>query len=117
MKTVSGLLAGVVNRSQHDINTQRTMSDACAGEAAFFEGNPSYLEVASQCGTPALARALTRILVDHIRAVLPHLRSRLEDALSRRVVELQVYGAEPPGHTSAQKYVRRFKGVSGVCLS
>ena len=93
---------GVVNRSQHDINTQRTMADACAGEAAFFEAHPSYLEVASQCGTPALARALNRILVDHIRAVLPQLRAKLEDALSRRVVELQVYGAEPPGHTSAQ---------------
>ena len=78
------------------------MSDACAGEAAFFEGHPSYLEVASQCGTPALARALNRILVEHIRSVLPTLRTKLEDALSRRVVELQVYGVDPPGHTSAQ---------------
>ncbi|KAK9813544.1 hypothetical protein WJX73_006112 [Symbiochloris irregularis] len=94
---------GVVNRSQHDINTQRSMAEACAGEAAFFEEHPAYLEVASQCGTPALARALNRILVDHIRAVLPHIRGRLEDALSRRVVELQVYGHTPPGHTSAQR--------------
>lgn len=103
MKICPCCCAGVVNRSQHDINTQRTMADACAGEAAFFESHPSYLEVASQCGTPALARALNRILVDHIRIVLPHLRTRLEDALGRRRVELQVYGAEPPGHSNAQK--------------
>ena len=59
--------------------------------------------MASQCGTPALARALNRILVEHIRSVLPSLRTRLEDALGKRVAELQLYGAAPPGSTSAQR--------------
>ena len=61
------------------------------------------MEVASQCGTPALARALNRILVEHIRAVLPSLRKKLEDALAKRVAELQLYGGAPPGQTSAQR--------------
>ena len=64
---------------------------------------PEYLPVASQCGTPALARALNRILVDHIRAVLPSLRVKLEEALAKRTAELSMYGSAPPGSTSAQR--------------
>ena len=61
--------------------------------------------MASQCGTPALARALNRILVDHIRAVLPSLRTKLEEALGKRTAELGMYGSAPPGSTSAQRCV------------
>ena len=32
-----GVLAGVVNRSQHDINTNRDMKEAVTAEAAFFD--------------------------------------------------------------------------------
>jgi Dynamin central region len=42
---------GVVNRSQHDINTRRSVADARAAEAAFFASRPEYASVASQCGT------------------------------------------------------------------
>ena len=34
--SLSGL-AGVVNRSQHDINTNRDMKEAISAEAAFFD--------------------------------------------------------------------------------
>jgi hypothetical protein len=38
---------GVVNRSQADIMGRRSMRDARAGEAAFFDAHPEYLEVGS----------------------------------------------------------------------
>ena len=61
------------------------------------------LQVAPQCGIGALARALNRVLVEHIRAALPGLRARLDAALERRTAELKTYGELPPGHTSASR--------------
>ncbi len=40
---------GMVNRSQADINTRRSIRDAIAAETAFFEQHPSYQEVRSLC--------------------------------------------------------------------
>ena len=36
---------GMVNRSQMDINMKRSIRDAGAAEAAFFESHPEYQEV------------------------------------------------------------------------
>ena len=36
---------GMVNRSQMDINLNRSIRDAGAAEAAFFESHPEYNEV------------------------------------------------------------------------
>ncbi len=36
---------GMVNRSQADINTRRSIRDAIAAETAFFESHPAYQEV------------------------------------------------------------------------
>lgn len=36
---------GMVNRSQADINMRRSIRDAAAAEAAFFETHPEYQEV------------------------------------------------------------------------
>ncbi len=60
-------------------------------------------QVAPQCGIGALARALNRVLVEHIRAALPGLRARLDSTLERRAAELKTYGELPPGHTSASR--------------
>ena len=38
---------GMVNRSQMDINLKRSIRDAGAAEAAFFESHPEYQEVSS----------------------------------------------------------------------
>lgn len=38
---------GMVNRSQADINTRRSIRDAIAAETAFFEQHPAYQEVGS----------------------------------------------------------------------
>ena len=36
---------GMINRSQADINTRRSIRDAIAAETAFFESHPAYQEV------------------------------------------------------------------------
>ena len=58
-----------------------------------------------QCGVANLARALNQILVDHIRTMLPSLRSKIEDAVGSRQKELRMYGDAPPGNTNAARYV------------
>lgn len=42
---------GMVNRSQMDINTNRSIRDAGVAEAAFFDSHPEYNEV---CTAPRL---------------------------------------------------------------
>ena len=56
-----------------------------------------------QCGRGALAKSLNKVLVDHIRASLPNLRARLEEALEKTNVELKAYGDAPPGQTTAAR--------------
>ena len=80
------------------------MPEARAAEAEFFASHPEYVEVGSQCGTANLARTLNRILVEHIRSLLPSLRSAIEDALDKRAAELMTYGEAPVGDTNASRY-------------
>jgi dynamin 1-like protein len=47
-------------------------------EAAFFSSTSAYHDVTSQCGIPNLARRLNAILVEHIRALLPSLRRKIQ---------------------------------------
>lgn len=42
---------GVVNRSQADIAGRRSMRDARAAEAAYFEQHPEYLEARGLCSS------------------------------------------------------------------
>lgn len=64
------------------------------------------MDVLGQCGTANLARSLNRILVDHIRHLLPRLRQQIDDALQKRAAELRIYGDQPPGSTGIARSVR-----------
>jgi len=83
---------GVVNRSQHDINTSKTMQFAREAEKEFFGSHPEYAPVLNQCGTHVLAKTLNAILVQHIQTLLPSLRHALEVQLNQRAAELASYG-------------------------
>ncbi|KAG9147533.1 hypothetical protein Leryth_007329 [Lithospermum erythrorhizon] len=72
---------GVVNRSQADINTNRSIKDALIAEEKFFQSHPVYNDLADRCGVPQLAKKLNQILVQHIKTVLPGLKSRISAAL------------------------------------
>ncbi|KAG9157414.1 hypothetical protein Leryth_010249 [Lithospermum erythrorhizon] len=72
---------GVVNRSQADINTNLSIKDALIAEEKFFQSRPVYSDLADRCGVPQLAKKLNQILVQHIKTVLPGLKSRISTAL------------------------------------
>ncbi|XP_072969739.1 dynamin-related protein 3A-like [Typha angustifolia] len=83
---------GVVNRSQQDINFNRSIKDALAFEENFFRNQPVYHGLSHCCGVPQLAKKLNQILVQHIRTVLPGLKSRISGQLTAVAKELAVYG-------------------------
>ncbi|XP_043709666.1 dynamin-related protein 3A-like isoform X3 [Telopea speciosissima] len=72
---------GVVNRSQEDIIQNRSIKDALAYEENFFRSRPVYNGLADRCGIPQLAKKLNQILIQHIKTVLPGLKSRISSAL------------------------------------
>eukprot|EP00878_Enallax_costatus_P013508 GHUV01014123.1.p1 GENE.GHUV01014123.1~~GHUV01014123.1.p1 ORF type:complete len:883 (+),score=283.34 GHUV01014123.1:471-3119(+) len=84
----------IVNRSQADINANKSMSDARAAESMWFESHPEYTEVLKQCGVGNLARRINVILGNHIRLMLPTLRRQITEALEAKTAELKEYG--PP---------------------
>ncbi|GKB21221.1 dynamin-related protein 3A-like protein, partial [Tanacetum coccineum] len=55
--------------------------DALVDEEKFFRSCPVYNELADRCGVPHLAKKLNQILVQHIKTVLPGLKSRISYAL------------------------------------
>ncbi|KAI4299174.1 hypothetical protein L6164_032657 [Bauhinia variegata] len=83
---------GVVNRSQEDILLNRSIRDAIEAERKFFDSRPIYSSLKDRCGVPQLAQKLNQILVQHIKAVLPGLKARINAALTSVAKEYQNYG-------------------------
>ncbi|XP_061949761.1 dynamin-related protein 3A-like isoform X1 [Populus nigra] len=83
---------GVVNRSQEDIILNRSIKDALAAEEKFFRSRPVYNGLADRCGVPQLAKKLNQILVQHIKSILPGLKSRISSALVSVAKEHASYG-------------------------
>ncbi|XP_073117225.1 dynamin-related protein 3A isoform X3 [Elaeis guineensis] len=83
---------GVVNRSQQDINFNRSIKDALAFEENFFRNQPVYHGLSHCCGVPQLAKKLNQILVQHIKTVLPGLKSRINAQLVAVAKEHAAYG-------------------------
>ncbi|XP_011003246.1 PREDICTED: dynamin-related protein 3A-like isoform X2 [Populus euphratica] len=83
---------GVVNRSQEDIILNRSIKDALAAEEKFFRSRPVYSGLADRCGVPQLAKKLNQILVQHIKSILPGLKSRISSALVSVAKEHASYG-------------------------
>ncbi|KAF5731901.1 Dynamin-related protein 3A isoform 1 [Tripterygium wilfordii] len=83
---------GVVNRSQEDIMLNRSIKDALMAEEKFFRNRPVYNGMADRCGVPQLAKKLNQILVQHIKAILPGLKSRISSTLVSVAKEHASYG-------------------------
>ncbi|KAI9267439.1 Dynamin central region-domain-containing protein [Sporodiniella umbellata] len=83
---------GVVNRSQQDILTNKSMSDAIHAEQLFFQSHPSYRSISHRCGSPYLGKQLNQILIHHIREKLPELRTKLGTLIGQTQHELSQYG-------------------------
>jgi dynamin 1-like protein len=52
---------GVVNRSQHDINVNKPISEAARQEMEFFRNHTHYRHIAHRCGTQFLAKELNKV--------------------------------------------------------
>lgn len=83
---------GVVNRSQEDIILKRSIKDALVAEEKFFRSRPVYSDIADRCGVPQLAKKLNQLLVQHIKAVLPGLKERINNSLASVAKEHASYG-------------------------
>ncbi|KAJ7517112.1 hypothetical protein O6H91_21G011000 [Diphasiastrum complanatum] len=83
---------GVVNRSQEDILVNKSIADALAFEDQFFRSRPVYHSLSDRCGIPQLAKKLNQILVQHIRAILPDLKTRINAQMITLQKELSSYG-------------------------
>ncbi|XP_062117127.1 dynamin-related protein 3A-like isoform X2 [Humulus lupulus] len=94
---------GVVNRSQEVIfifignckleqKRDWSIKDALVAEEKFFRSRPVYNGLTDRCGVPQLAKKLNQILVQHIKKVLPELKSRISSALVAVAKEHASYG-------------------------
>ncbi|KAK6608617.1 dynamin-related protein [Botrytis cinerea] len=83
---------GVVNRSQQDIQGNKTLSEALKSEADFFKHHPAYRNMATRCGTQFLAKSLNTTLMAHIRERLPDIKARLNTLMGQTQQELASYG-------------------------
>lgn len=83
---------GVVNRSQQDIMTSKSLDDSLAAEMEFFNTHPAYKTIASRCGTEYLAKTLNKTLMNHIRERLPDIKAKLNTLMGQTEQELESYG-------------------------
>lgn len=83
---------GIVNRSQHDIQTGKSLHDALGAERDFFRHHPAYRNMANRCGTQFLAKSLNQTLMTHIRDRLPDIKARLNTLMGQTQQELASYG-------------------------
>lgn len=85
-------------RSQHDINTQKSLADSARDEQAFLQRH--YPSLASRCGSRYLARTLSRLLMHHIRDCLPELKTRVTALTSQYQARLSGYGQPVEDHSA-----------------
>ncbi|KAF2281358.1 uncharacterized protein EI97DRAFT_429407 [Westerdykella ornata] len=83
---------GIVNRSQQDIQGNKSLAEALAAERDFFRHHPAYRNMANRCGTQFLAKSLNQTLMAHIRDRLPDIKARLNTLMGQTQQELASYG-------------------------
>jgi GTP-binding protein EngB required for normal cell division len=103
---------GVVNRSQQDIVSRKTMAAANEAEKKFFLGLSAYRDIAENCGTQFLAITLNQLLMRHIKSKLPSLYAQINDLLAVKRRELQRYGAYVKTDTIEDREVILFSLIS-----
>ncbi|GMI35661.1 hypothetical protein TeGR_g13031 [Tetraparma gracilis] len=90
---------GVVNRSQADINEEKSIQGARDSENSFFEGHPAYADIADKLGTQYLVKKCSNMLLRHIQKVLPELSADLNKLTAAKRKELTDIGEEDPRRT------------------
>lgn len=83
-------ILGVVNRSQADIKSNKSIDESLKDEVVFLQRK--YPAVASRNGTQYLAKTLNRLLMHHIRDCLPDLKTRVNILASQYQSIMNSYG-------------------------
>ena len=83
---------GTVNRSQQDIQGNKSLAEALRSESEFFKNHPAYRNMADRTGTQFLAKTLNTTLMSHIRERLPDIKARLNTLMGQTQQELTGYG-------------------------
>lgn len=83
---------GVVNRSQQDVQMNKTVEEGLNTEEEFFHSHPVYRTISNRCGTRYLAKLLNQTLMIHIREKLPDIKARLNTLMGQTEQELASYG-------------------------
>lgn len=78
----------VVNRSQADIDGNKTIKSQWEAEKTYFQRSPEYSAIAARCGTEFLAKSLRTILLEHIRTALPGIASKITTFVQVKKTEL-----------------------------
>lgn len=91
-------LIGDALRSQHDINTQKSLEDSMRDEQAFLQRH--YPSLASRAGSRYLAKTLSRLLMHHIRDCLPDLKTRVTVLNAQYQTRLNSYGQPVEDHSA-----------------
>jgi len=68
---------GVVNRSQEDIKSSKSIEKTIEDEINFFKNNEKYQDIASQQGSHYLQKRLNNELKRHIKSCLPNLKKKI----------------------------------------
>ncbi|KAF0274450.1 hypothetical protein FOG51_00676 [Hanseniaspora uvarum] len=83
---------GVVNRSQQDVNLNKTVKQSLEKERKFFVQHQAYKTIASKCGTKYLGEKLSTILMNHIKEKLPDLKAKISYLINQTEQELSQLG-------------------------
>jgi len=83
---------GLVSRSQHDINTGKTIKAMLNDEQRFFGEHPAYSSLLDIVGTSNLATKCNKLLAGHIYKALPSLKQQVRSKIKEKQEEMQSYG-------------------------
>jgi len=94
---------GIVNRSQQDIQENKSLEESLDAEQDFFQSHPAYRSLAHKLGTPFLGKSLNQILMSHIRDRLPDIKARLNTLIGQTEQELANFGQSQVPETREQQ--------------
>ncbi|XBW35651.1 hypothetical protein QEN19_001224 [Hanseniaspora menglaensis] len=83
---------GVVNRSQQDVNTNKSVKESLEKEKKFFMQHSAYKTIANKCGTKYLGEKLSSILMNHIKEKLPDLKAKISFLINQTEQDLSQLG-------------------------
>ncbi|KAK0478681.1 Dynamin central region-domain-containing protein [Armillaria luteobubalina] len=82
---------GVVNRSQQDINAEKSMKDALDSETEYFRNHPAYRNISHKNGTKYLAKTLNQVRALYTRRSFL-MKARLNTLMGQAQQELNSFG-------------------------